>query len=1070
MINHFILKTFSTFIFHFPPPAIRDISKLYLLSMRGLLTTVFVFCFGVIVTSQSSILFNHYTIEEGLSDNRIDDIIQDDNGFTWLATSNGLNRFDGVQFKKFFRTGNDHDLPDNYISHIRKWNDHSLVIATGHGLSIVNTQTGQCQTVLIPSQKEMSWHTNFIEGLDITSNHEIIAGTHTGVYVYNSQLKLIAGIEAGYKPEDLGKKRILFLLGMVSLNNGDLIVETVKGIRFYDHNKKTFFPLSQHPDPFYREMGAHLSRYTHHMLGTDRHNRIFCVNYYELKNKITVFDMDAHKAITSSVPDTITGEFSWVSEISFHNDSLFSINAAVNGFYLFSYDPSTLQVKVNPVKVLQSVSAKKLMLDPENRWWACTANGLYCQSLVRQQFKNLDILAYLTNRNLVEGVTATYRYRKNLYVGLESTDGGILIFDENDRFVRKIDMSSLTPGCNMIWNIDQWSEDTLIIGTQSGIVLLNTNNYHFNRINYPGWPSAANESPITTSYTDSRGTRWVGLGNTNGVLLYYSKTRTWKHFSPNDKNAVLKMRYPTNITEDKSGDIWLMQAKEGRLTRWSYQKQNFDTLIHDFEGINADDNNFNCMTADEKGNLWLYLQNQGLINWDPLKGIIKRYRVPGILQNAYAQALYTGIRGQLWVIFGQSISVINLRTDEVRTFTKINGLPDHTVTGIKFYYDSSTQHMMVGFTNSFTSFNPYEVFRTKKHGKIFITEIDLLTDTTRPDPQKTVRLKYSQNDIAIHFSAIDYENGPQNTYEYRLFENERSPWINIGRQQSINLNNLSAGKYTFQVRLASQTTSSSQQMASTSILIIPPFYRTAWFYTLCMIVLVGTIFILYRWRIQQLIQMQKVRNRISSDLHDDIGARLTNIQILSALSEQKLEQPEQASLYLRRIVNEVQTSGEALDDIVWSINSKNDQGEEFAARMRRYVAEVFEADHILYSMQVHDDFSAIKLSMEKRRDFYLVFKEALNNILKHSQASTVTIELLVQHNKAVMMIADNGKGFDVNQPTTRNGLKNMKRRIEKWKGELVIESGAGKGTVLQAALPLHEPSLKRAIWDRLRLY
>jgi len=78
--------------------------------------------------------------------------------------------------------------------------------------------------------------------------------------------------------------------------------------------------------------------------------------------------------------------------------------------------------------------------------------------------------------------------------------------------------------------------------------------------------------------------------------------------------------------------------------------------------------------------------------------------------------------------------------------------------------------------------------------------------------------------------------------------------------------------------------------------------------------------------------------------------------------------------------------------------------------------------------------------------------------------------LLVQHNKAVMMIADNGKGFDVNQSTTRNGLKNMKRRIEKWKGELVIESGAGKGTVLHAALPLHEPSLKRAIWDRLRLY
>lgn len=1036
--------------------------------MRWLLTLAFAFCSGSIIRSQS-ILFNQYTIEQGLSDNRVGDIVQDDNGFTWLATSNGLNRFDGVQFKKFFRTGNAHDLPDNYISHICRWNDQSLVIATGHGLGILDTRTGQCQTILIPSQKEMSSQTNFIENLFVTSNHEIVAGTLTGIYIYDSQLRLVTSIDGGFKPEDLGKKRILFLLRVLVLNNGDLIAETVKGIQFYDHRKKTFFPLNHHPDPFYREIDAHLSKYSHHVLGADRYNRIFCINYYEIKNKITVFDLEAHKMINSYIADSITAEFNWTSELTFHNDSLFSINAAVNGFYLFNYDPLTLQVKINPAKVLRSVSARKLMLDTEKRWWACTANGLYCQSLVKQQFKNTDITAYLTNRNLVEGVIATYRYGKNLYVGLESVGGGILVFDENERFIRKIDMSALSPGCNMIWNIDKWSEDTLIIGTQTGIVLLNTNNYHFNRVSYAGWPVVANENPVTTNYTDRHGTRWFGLGNTNGVLLYFPETRTWKHFSPNAKNAVFRMRYPTQIAEDKNGDVWLMQAKEGRLTRWNYQKQNFDTLIHDFEGINTDDNNFNCIAADDKHNLWMYLQNQGVICWDPLKQIIQRYPVPA-MQNAYAQGLYTGIRGQLWIIFAQSISVINLRTDEIKTFTKINGLPEHTVTGIKFYYDSLTQNLVLGFTNSFTRFNPYDIFRTKKQEKIFITEIDLLTDTARPDPQKTVRLKYSQNDIAIHFSAIDYENGAQNSYEYRLFENESSPWINIGHQQSINLNNLPAGKYIFQVRLASQSMNTNGQMASASIVIVRPFYRTAWFYIVCIIVLAGAGFMLYRWRIQQLIQMQKVRNRISSDLHDDIGARLTNIQILSALGEQKLEQPEQASLYLRRIVNEVQTSGEALDDIVWSINSKNDQGEELAARMRRYVAEIFEPDQILYSMDVHDDFLTIKLSMEKRRDFYLVFKEALNNILKHSQASMVTVELMVQHNKAILLIADNGKGFDMNQSTNRNGLKNMTRRIEKWKGTLIIESNAGKGTKLHAALPLYEPSLKRTILNRLRLY
>ena len=121
-------------------------------------------------------------------------------------------------------------------------------------------------------------------------------------------------------------------------------------------------------------------------------------------------------------------------------------------------------------------------------------------------------------------------------------------------------------------------------------------------------------------------------------------------------------------------------------------------------------------------------------------------------------------------------------------------------------------------------------------------------------------------------------------------------------------------------------------------------------------------------------------------------------------------------------------------------------------------------------MNVNDNTSDIKLSMEKRRDLYLVFKEALNNTLKHSQASMVNIELQARDNKLLMDIADNGKGFDVNQPDNGNGLKNIKRRIEKWKGKAVFESMVGKGTALHVVLPANKPSLKRTMrrWFSLR--
>jgi len=161
--------------------------------MKWLLTLSLIISGRVICFSQSSLLFNHYTVEQGLSDNAVNDMVQDDNGFTWLATTNGLNRFDGVQFKHFFRTSNNPEIPDNFILHIHKWKDHSLVIATRNGLGILNTQNGKCQIILIPSPKEISRQTNFIEYLETTSHNEIVAGSSTGVYVFDEGLRPNSG-------------------------------------------------------------------------------------------------------------------------------------------------------------------------------------------------------------------------------------------------------------------------------------------------------------------------------------------------------------------------------------------------------------------------------------------------------------------------------------------------------------------------------------------------------------------------------------------------------------------------------------------------------------------------------------------------------------------------------------------------------------------------------------------------------------------------------------------------------------------------------------------------------------
>jgi signal transduction histidine kinase len=205
-------------------------------------------------------------------------------------------------------------------------------------------------------------------------------------------------------------------------------------------------------------------------------------------------------------------------------------------------------------------------------------------------------------------------------------------------------------------------------------------------------------------------------------------------------------------------------------------------------------------------------------------------------------------------------------------------------------------------------------------------------------------------------------------------------------------------------------------------------------------------------RNRRIKQLQNMRSSIAADLHDDIGSTLTNISILSELSRQSIQPEDKAGKFLTRINEEVNTTSQALDDIIWSVNVHNDSLDEIVFRMRRYSGELFDADGINYTLDFDDKLSGMKISMEQRHDFYLIFKEAVNNIYKHANASYVSVSLCRKDHHLMMRIEDNGKGI-TEQNLYRNGLKNMKSRAEKWGGDLHIESGKDKGTVLLLLLP-----------------
>ena len=204
-----------------------------------------------------------------------------------------------------------------------------------------------------------------------------------------------------------------------------------------------------------------------------------------------------------------------------------------------------------------------------------------------------------------------------------------------------------------------------------------------------------------------------------------------------------------------------------------------------------------------------------------------------------------------------------------------------------------------------------------------------------------------------------------------------------------------------------------------------------------------------RKKLQEKEALLAIRNTISKDLHDEIGSSLTNVNILNELTKRTLSAPVQAQEYLQQAGESIQQISESLGDIVWNINPQYDDIQNLLVRMRRYAADMLEGATILYQLEFPEEVSHFKLPMDKRRDFYLLYKEAINNLVKYSKATKAQVKLTLTENVLHLCIEDNGIGFDVNTIRKGNGLNNMQHRADLLKSRFHISSQPQQGTSIE---------------------
>jgi signal transduction histidine kinase len=328
--------------------------------------------------------------------------------------------------------------------------------------------------------------------------------------------------------------------------------------------------------------------------------------------------------------------------------------------------------------------------------------------------------------------------------------------------------------------------------------------------------------------------------------------------------------------------------------------------------------------------------------------------------------------------------------------------------------------------------------------------------STSPELLREMTFKHQENVFTIEYAALSYDMSEYNQYAYKL-EGFDKDWVYCGNRQEATYTNLEPGTYTFRVKGSNNDGIWNENGTSIAVTITPPFWKTWWFrvsgFLAILLSVGGTIRYVEMKRLNRKIEqlemeraLERERTRISQDMHDEVGSSLSEISILSELAKRDLRKPEEAVARIQEISDR---SGEVIGnigEIIWAINPKNDPVENFVSYLRRYSTHYLGLANIRCTFSVADDIPDFTFSSVIRRNVFLVAKEALHNVVKHSAASEAKINIGFTGKAMEIRIEDNGKGFVPEEKYgSGNGLTSMKQRLDDIGARFTLESRPGCG-------------------------
>jgi nitrate/nitrite-specific signal transduction histidine kinase len=314
-----------------------------------------------------------------------------------------------------------------------------------------------------------------------------------------------------------------------------------------------------------------------------------------------------------------------------------------------------------------------------------------------------------------------------------------------------------------------------------------------------------------------------------------------------------------------------------------------------------------------------------------------------------------------------------------------------------------------------------------------------------------VRLRHGQNDVQFRFSTPAFYDPESITFHCRLKGVDENWQAMPAGERTLHYAALPPGDYQFELYATGRDGMQQQEPIRFGFTIEKPWWQTLWFLVLANGLLVTIIYALIQARLRQKLRLELMRRDISHDLHDDIGATLSSVNLYADLAQSE----KQNDAYLQHIKDNVNHAISHLDDLVWSINPKNDTTEQFIQRLKDYAIPLLKAAHL----QCYFEYDAVllqrRLDLQTKRHLHLLFKEMVNNVAKHAHGTQCKIFLQYQHGHLQLTVEDDGKGFEpATMMGTRNGMASMQERARKLRGEIDISSTLQKGSRVWVKIPV----------------